>query len=111
MNEVESSKEVIELNVETKDENTGSKRSYSDIFIHGNKRRHDVGRESSRNHRYKNDNVYPNLCSSYDDTRTKSHCKLSSMSDAATLQVQTSSRPSDEIRIVCYNITEVTYKK
>ena len=46
------SKEVIKSNVDTKDENRGRNRSYAEIFIHQNMRRHGVEKEMSCDHPY-----------------------------------------------------------
>ena len=74
----------MESNVETKDKNTLRKISYTEIVIHGNKRRHNVGTEISHNHQYKNDDVPPNLCISYGNVSTWSLCKPSDIWDAVT---------------------------
>ena len=52
VDEVNSMKEVIESNIETKDKNVGRKQSYADILIHRNIIRHGVGTESCRDHQY-----------------------------------------------------------
>ena len=49
------------------------------IFIHKNKRRHDVGMESSHDQQNKNDDESPNVCSSYDNTSTWSNRNPSHM--------------------------------
>ena len=79
MDGVESRKEVVDSNIETKDENFGRKKSYADIFIHGNHKRHNVKTESRHVRPIQNDDVRPNLYSSYDDVNSLSHCKLSNM--------------------------------
>ena len=66
---VEPIKEVIGVNVETKNKNMGRKMLYADIFIHRNDKRNDAGAESSRDHQYTNYDIRPNLCSSYDDVK------------------------------------------
>ena len=50
MDKVKSIKEMIKSNIDTKDEKLGRKKSYADIVIHTNKKRHDVRTESSRVH-------------------------------------------------------------
>ena len=70
---------MIKSNVNTKDKNMGRKKSYADIVIHGNMRRHGGGKESSFCHRYKNYNVRTNLCSNYYDVSTWSGHKPSYM--------------------------------
>ena len=99
MDEVDPSKESIKSNIETKDKNTGSKKLYANIVIHGNKRRHDVGLENWHNHRYKNYNVRPNLFIIYDGVSTRSCCNPYNILDAVVTQGQTLSLPSDKIRI------------
>ena len=60
MDEFKYRNKVIESNIETKDKNVGSKKSYTYIVIHGNKKRNDVRTESNHNHMIQNDDVGPN---------------------------------------------------
>ena len=66
---------MVESNIETKDKKVGGKKSYTDIFIHKNKKRYGVNTESSRNHQIKNDDVSLNLYSINDNGNTNSYHK------------------------------------
>ena len=79
MDEAEYSKEVIKSNVETKDEKLVRKNSFTDIVLHGNKKRHGVRTESTCVHLIKNDDVHPNLYSSNDNAYTYINSKTSDM--------------------------------
>ena len=75
MDQLESRKELIKSNAEVKYEKLGSKKSYADIVIHRNKKRHNIRKEISQYHTIHNDNVRPNLYSSNDDSNAWSHRK------------------------------------
>ena len=79
MDEVESSKEVIESNIETKDKKLGMKKSYAEIVINSNKKRNAVSTEISHDHPIQHDDARPNLCSINDNATVWSHCKPSDM--------------------------------
>ena len=79
MDKVESRKEEIDSNIETKDGKLGRKKSYADIVIHGNKKWKDLRTESSRVHPIQSDDIRPNLYSSNDNENAWSYCKPSDM--------------------------------
>ena len=75
--EIESRKEVIESNIETKVEKAGSKKSYPEIVIYRNKKQNNVSTESNCVRPIINDDVCPNLYSSNADADVRSHLKPS----------------------------------
>ena len=60
MDKVESIKEVIDYNVDTKDKNIGGKNSYANKVIHTNKIKHNERTEIIHDHQY-NGQRTPNI--------------------------------------------------
>ena len=78
-NKFESRKKVIQSNAETKDKKVGRDKSYTDIVIHRNKKRHDVRKESIRFNLIKNEGIHLNYYSTNNNANVRSHCNPSDM--------------------------------